>query len=1015
MAKVNLALLGGIRLQTDSGEPVPLSTKKAGALLAYLALHPGQAQARPKLAALLWGDHSEVQARDSLRQALSLLRKALSHVDSRAVIAHEDTISFEPTALTTDAIVFGDLIAQPGTESLEQAIAFYGGELLEGFQVAAPEFESWLTAERARFREMALEAMIKLLDHHLSKGAVERGIRTAARLLAADPLQERVHRTLMELYCRQGRHGAALRQYRTCADLLAKELGIEPDATTKALRREILREWNQQQSTTSGADAAARSLCEVEIEPPITPRSPERRQVTVLVCDLASTGALASRVDPEELQALIAAYQRCCTPIISRSGGVMGKLAGTEMLAHFGHPQAHEHDIECAVRAGLTLVEAVSKLDCGNAGPLQLRVGIATGSVVVIDLLGNGADQQMIIGEAPQLARSLERAAEPNTIVIAASTRQLVGNLFDYDDLGQMALNGFDEPARAWRVLGPSGVDSRFEALRAPATPLIGRDEELDLLLRRWRQAVHGDGRVVLLSGEPGIGKSRLTAELQERLHVEPHARLRQFCSPHHGDSALYPVIGQLQRAAGFRRDDTDEQRLDKLTAMLARTTDHITEAASLIANLLSVPTGNCYPPLELTPQKRKEKTLRALLAQLEGMAAREPTLVVFEDVHWADPTSLEFLDLIVERVPTLPVLLIITFRPEFAPPWIGSPHVTLLTLNRLPPAQRAEMIAGVTGGKALPAEIADQIIDHSDGVPLFIEELTKTVVESGVVAAAGDRFELTGLVTPLSIPTTLQASLLARLDRLPATREVVRIGATLGRSFSHELITAVAQMPQQQVDHALAQLVSAELIFRRGAAPDAEYTFKHALMQEIAHGTLLRSQRQQLHSRISEVLEGQFADIVETQPDQLARHCAEAGLVDKAVRYRLKAGQQAISRGAMTEAVVQLQKGLELLSSLSNESDCGRQELPLQIALGVALAASKGFAAPQTGRAYARAHALCAQLDDTATLMSVLSGQSAFHLTRGEYIAAAAHHRPCISPRSRHRTDCWPVCLSRL
>ena len=462
-----------------------------------------------------------------------------THIDPRALIAHEDTISFEPTALTTDAIVFNELVARQGAEHLEQAIALYAGELLEGFQVAASEFESWATSERERFREMALEAMTKLLDHHLSKGAVERGIRIAARLLVADPLQERVHRTLMELYCRQGRHGAALRQYRTCADLLAKELGIEPDATTKALRREILREWNQQQGTTSGADAAARSLCEVEIEPPIAPRSPERRQVTVLVCDLAGTGALASRLDPEELQALITAYQRCCTPIISRSGGVMGKLAGTEMLAHFGHPQAHEHDIECAVRAGLTLVEAVSKLDCGNAGPLQLRVGIATGPVVVGDLLGNGADQQVIIGEAPQLAGSLERVAEPNTIVIAASTRQLVGNLFDYDDLGQITLNGFSEPVPAWRVLGPSGLDSRFEALRAPTTPLVGRDEELELLLRRWRQAASGDGRVVLLAGEPGIGKSRLTAELHERLQVESHMCLRNFCSPHHQGSAL--------------------------------------------------------------------------------------------------------------------------------------------------------------------------------------------------------------------------------------------------------------------------------------------------------------------------------------------------------------------------------------------------------------------------------------------------------------------------------------------
>ncbi|WGD52876.1 BTAD domain-containing putative transcriptional regulator [Bradyrhizobium sp. CB1650] len=989
MAKVNLALLGGLRLQTDPGEPIPLSTKKAGALLAYLALHPGRAHARPKLAALLWGNRPEVQARDSLRQALSLVRKALSHVDSRALIAHDDTISLQPTALTTDAIVFGHLAAQEETESLERAIALYGGELLDGFEVAAPEFESWVTVERERFREMALGAMTKLLDHHLSNGAVEGGIRIAARLLAADPLQERVHRTLMELYCRQGRHGAALRQYRTCADLLAKELAIEPDATTKALRREILREWNQRQGTTSCTDAAANPLGDIEIEPPATPRAPERRQVTVLVCDLAGASSLAARLDPEELRALIAAYQHRCTPIISRTGGAMGKVSGTEMLAYFGHPQANEHDVERAVRAGLALVEAVSRLDFGSAGPLELRVGVATGPVVVGGFLGNGGDQQGIIGEAAQLAGSMERVAAPNTVVIAASTRQLVGNLFDCDDLGPMVLNGFSEPVPAWRVQGPSGVHSRFEALRAPTTPLIGRDEELELLLRRWRQAAKGDGRVVLLSGEPGIGKSRLTIELQERLQAEPHERLRNFCSPHHQDSELYPIITQLQRAAEFRRGDTDEQRLDKLVAMLARATDDLSEAAPLIANLLSVPTGNRYRPLDLTPLKQKEKTLRALLAQLEGLAAREPVLVVFEDVHWIDPTSLELLDLTVDRAPSLPVLLIITFRPEFAPPWIGRPQVTLLTLNRLPTTQRAEMITGITGGRELPQEIADQIIDHTDGVPLFIEELTKSVVESGIVVDAGDRYGVTGPVAPLSIPSTLQASLLARLDRLPATREVVQIGAALGRSFAHEMMSAVAQRRQQEVNDALAQLVSAELIFRRGVAPDAEYTFKHALVQDAAHGTLSRSQRQQLHNRISEVLERQFTEIVETQPDVLARHCAEAGLVDKAVRYRLKAGQQAIARGAGTEAVVQLQKGLELLSTLRNDLERGRQELPLQVALGLTLSASKGYAAPGTGRAYARARELCTQLGDAATLTSVLHGQGSFHTTRGEYIAA--------------------------
>ncbi|MBR0794955.1 AAA family ATPase [Bradyrhizobium jicamae] len=988
MAKVNLALLGGFRLQTEPGEPVSLSTRKAGALLAYLALHPGQAQARAKLATLLWGDRSEVQARDSLRQALSLVRKALSHVDAGALIAHEDTISFVPTALTIDAIVFEDLAAQEEIESLEQAIALYGGDLLDGFEVAAQEFEGWLTAERERFREVALEAMTRLLDHHLSSGAVESGIRIAARLLAADPLQERVHRTLMELYCRQGRHGAALRQYRICADLLTKELGIDPDAMTKALRREILREWNQRKGATVASNAAANSLGEVdETEASVMPRSPERRQVTVLSCDLVGTSALATRLDPEELRALIATYQRCCIPIIARSGGTVGRLSGTGMLAYFGHPQAHEHDIECAVRAGLTLVHAISQLDGGSVGSFQLRAGIATGPVVVGDL-GDGADQQMIVGEAVQLAGALERVAEPNTVLVAASTRQLVGNLFDCDDLGRMVLNGFSEPVPAWRVQGASSIDSRFEALRAPTAPLIGRDEELELLLRRWRQAANG-GRVVLLSGEPGIGKSRLTVELQQRIRGEPHTCQRYFCSPHHQDSTLYPIIHQLQEAAGFRRHDTDAQRIERLEAVLAWAADDFSEAAPLIADLLSVPSGGRYARFDLAPQKRKEKMLRVLLALLEGLAARQPVLAIFEDVQWIDPTSLELLDLIVDRVSTIPALVIITCRSEFVPSWIGRPQVTLLTLNRLSPAHRAEMIAAVVGGKALPLEVADQIIDRADGVPLFIEELTKTVVESGLLVEANDRYALTGPAAPLSIPSTLQGSLLARLDRLPETRGVVQIGAAIGRSFSHELISAVAQTPQQQVDDALARLANAELIFRRGAPPDAAYTFKHALVQDVAHGTLSRPQRQLLHARIIKTLEEKFPDTVAAQPALLAYHCEQAGSIGKAISYRRKAGELALARSATTEAEVQLRKGLGLLAHLPEGPERHNKEFRLQAELGVALCAAQGWGAPSAGQAFDRARELCAAMDQTDWLPTIITGQFAHRLYRAELRSA--------------------------
>ena len=601
---------------------------------------------------------------------------------------------------------------------------------------------------------------------------------------------------------------------------------------------------------------------------PVAPQdTAERRQVTVMFSDLVGSTALSARHGPRRPTRGHLALIRNVSPRPSqRFGGFVAKYMGDGVLVYFGYPQAHEDDAERAVRAGLALIEAVGKLS--SVEPLQIRIGIGTGVVVVGDLVGSGeAQERGVVGETPNLAARLQAAATPGTIAIDTTTRRLLGGLFEYRDLGGIEAKGFANRVQAYEVVRPSMVESRFEALRTATTPLVGRDEEVDLLLRRWEQAKRGDGCVVLISGEPGIGKSRIAETIVERLGGEPHTRLRYFCSPHHQDSALYPSIAQLERAAGFRREDTAEQRLAKLEAVLAQGTNDLSEAVPLLADLLSIPTGDRYPPLNLTPQKRKEKTLHAQLAQLEGLAARQPVLMVWEDVHWSDPTTRESLDLLIDRVPTLRVLVILTFRPEFTPPWIGRPHVTMLTLNRLPRRQGAEMIAYVTGGKALPKEIADQIIDRTDGVPLFIEELTKTVVESGIVTEAGDHYAVAGPMAPLAIPTSLHASLLARLDRLAPTREVAQIGAALGRSFSYELISAVAGMPQQKLDEALEQLASAELIFRRGMPPDAEYTFKHALVQDAAYSTLLRSRRQQLHARIATTLESQFPEIVAAQP----------------------------------------------------------------------------------------------------------------------------------------------------
>jgi class 3 adenylate cyclase/tetratricopeptide (TPR) repeat protein len=734
----------------------------------------------------------------------------------------------------------------------------------------------------------------------------------------------------------------------------------------------------------SGAVTAPAAPRETE---PTRKDDAERRQLTVMFCDLVGSTTLSARLDPEDLRGIIATCHRCCTELIERNGGFVAKYMGDGVLAYFGYPRAHEHDAERAVRAGLALVEAVPKLATNVGSPLQVRIGIATGLVVVGDLIGAGAAQeQAVVGETPNLAARLQALAEPGAVVVAAVTRRLTGGLFDYRDLGAFELKGFAENVPAWQVLREGAAESRFEALRATTTPLVGRDEEIDLLLRRWEQAKRGEGRVVLISGEPGIGKSRIAQTIAERISAEPHTRLRYFCSPHHQDNALYPSIAQLERAAAFRREDTSEQRLTKLETVLSQGTNDLSKVVPLLADLLSIPTGDRYPPLNLTAQKRKEKTLRAQLAQVEGLAAQRAVLIVWEDTHWSDPTTRELLDLLIDRVPTLRVLVVITFRPEFAPPWIGRPQVTLLSLNRLPERHCAEMMAHVTGGKALPKEIADQIVRRTDGVPLFIEELTKSVAESGILTEAGDRYAICGPVTSLAIPTTLHASLLARLDRLARAREVAQIAASLGRQFSYELLSAVAAMPQQQLDDTLAQLVRSELIFCRGTPPDAEYTFKHALVQDAAYSTLLRSRRQQIHGTISSTLEAKFPHIVTSQPALLAQHCCEAGLLDKGIGYWSKAGQQSVARSAMMEAVVQLRKGLDLLANVAEAGWPQQRELDLRITLGPALLATKGYGSPAVAENYARARALAEQLDRSDYLVPLLYGQGSFHNARGEY-----------------------------
>jgi class 3 adenylate cyclase/predicted ATPase len=684
----------------------------------------------------------------------------------------------------------------------------------------------------------------------------------------------------------------------------------------------------------------------------------ERRHLTVMICDLVDSTALSARLDPEDMGAVIDAFQAACARIALASDGFLAEFRGDGILAYFGYPRAHEDDAERTIRAGLDIIAAVAQLKTPAQEPLAVRIGIASGLVVVG---GEGAlRENIVVGDTPSLAARVQALGEPGTIVIAASTRRLIGDRFLLRDLGLHNLKGFAEPIAAWAVDGVSASESRFAAVHAAGlTNLIGRKDEIDFLLKRQGLAWKGEGQIVLISGEPGIGKSRLAAALEERIIDEPHTVLRYQCSPYHANSILYPFIVQLERAARFKADDTPEQRLAKLEALVGKPASQGRDTIPLLAALLSIPLGGRFPALALNPAQQRRRTLAALLDLFEKLARQKPILLLFEDAHWADATSLELLDLTIERMRQMPVLAIFTLRPEFEPPWVGIPNVGVIKLGRLDRSNVESIVTQVTHGRALPAEVMSQIVAKTDGNPLFVEELTKAVLEGDILVKDGDNYRLGGPLLPLAIPATLQDSLMARLDRMAPVKEIGQIGAAIGREFSYSLIREVAGRNERALKQALAQLEDAELVFRHGEPPEAVYSFKHTLVRDVAYESLLKSRRQQLHGQIARKMEEKFPDIVLSQPEIVAHHFTEAGLVESAIDYWLKAGNLALSRSA-NAAVGHLERGLKLVPGIDDPKLRNKLELLLQTSLGNSLRTTKGWSSESVKQAYTRALLLC-------------------------------------------------------
>jgi class 3 adenylate cyclase/predicted ATPase len=737
----------------------------------------------------------------------------------------------------------------------------------------------------------------------------------------------------------------------------------------------------------------------------------ERRQLTVMFCDLVDSTALSTQLDPEELRAVVQTYQAIGAEAIERYDGYIAQYLGDGMLVYFGYPVAHEDDGQRAVRAGLDMLRALQRYNRhprSHGGPslgvsLRVRIGIHTGLVVVGEMGGGGKYEQLALGETPNIAARVQGVAAPDSIAISVSTYRLVAGTLTCRSLGPQTFKGVPQPVEIFQVEGDKDLNMFSEVGSGKVPLLVGRTEEAEFLQRRWERVKERQGQVVLLSGEPGIGKSRLVRNLREYVAEQELMQLEMRCSPYHQNSALHPVIEFFQRMLQIQPEEAPEFTLKKLEGILSFSRVDESQTLPFLAALLSLPPTR-FPLPALTPQKQKEKTFQAILAWLLQITARQHVLLVWEDLHWADPSTLEFLGLLIEQTATTSMFVVLTARPEFVPPWPTRSHVTSLMLSRLGKTHVEAMVKQATGEKPLPAEVLQQIVAKTDGVPLFVEELTAMVLESGLLRETQDRYELTGPLPPLAIPATLQDSLFARLDRLGAAREVAQLAATVGREFSYELIHIVSSLQEETLQQALAKLTEAEVLYQRGIGAQAHYSFKHALIQEAAYQSLLKSRRQQYHLQIAQALEAHFAETATTQPELIAYHYTEAGLSAQALPYWRQAGQAALQRSANQEAIGHLSKALAVLQTLPESEDLRQMEVALQVTLGVPLMMTKGYAAPEVEQTFARAWKLCHSIGETPQLFPALSGLFAFYLVTGDLATARDLAEQCLQLAEKAR-----------